>query len=209
MPDNPLRGELYEELMDIYFAECASSALFQVKSRHYERDWVVGWYQNVLWPGNYYYELYKEDEDRELQATGSMTPGSTTIHMMVSNLGENWERYELTAKIFINWVSGPPTVTESYIGWIAPGETIAHEYTVSGTAIVGYKIEVSRYKSMRTFDMTPIPDMYTTNNIAVSASTTCGDLGGGVPPRFFNFDNKVDGKDLALFLLANKGKGPF
>jgi len=31
-----------------------------------------------------------------------------------------------------------------------------------------------------------------------------GDLGGGVPPQFFNCDGKVDGKDLSLFLRASK-----
>jgi hypothetical protein len=35
-----------------------------------------------------------------------------------------------------------------------------------------------------------------------------GDLGGGVPPRFFHYDGRVDGKDLALFLSCFKGLGP-
>ena len=35
-----------------------------------------------------------------------------------------------------------------------------------------------------------------------------GDLGGGVPPQFFNCDGKVDGKDLSLFLQCFKGLGP-
>ena len=35
-----------------------------------------------------------------------------------------------------------------------------------------------------------------------------GDLGGRVPPAFFNCDGKVDGKDLALFLKCFKGLGP-
>jgi hypothetical protein len=38
--------------------------------------------------------------------------------------------------------------------------------------------------------------------------TKVGDLGGGVPPEFFNFDGKVDSKDLALFLQCYKGLGP-
>jgi general secretion pathway protein D len=33
-----------------------------------------------------------------------------------------------------------------------------------------------------------------------------GDLGSGIPPAFFEFDGKVDGKDLALFLVCFKGK---
>jgi hypothetical protein len=38
--------------------------------------------------------------------------------------------------------------------------------------------------------------------------TKAGDLGGGVPPQFFNCDEKVDGKDLALFLQCFKGTAP-
>lgn len=35
-----------------------------------------------------------------------------------------------------------------------------------------------------------------------------GDLGSGVPPIFFAFDGKVDGKDLSLFLLCFKKQAP-
>jgi len=34
------------------------------------------------------------------------------------------------------------------------------------------------------------------------------DLGGGLPPQFFNFDQTVDGKDSSLFLQCFKGQGP-
>jgi len=35
-----------------------------------------------------------------------------------------------------------------------------------------------------------------------------GDLGGGLPPKFFQFDGKVDSKDYSLFLRCLKGTGP-
>jgi len=38
--------------------------------------------------------------------------------------------------------------------------------------------------------------------------TKTGDMGGGLPPQFFNFDNMIDGKDLALFLQCYKGLAP-
>jgi len=38
--------------------------------------------------------------------------------------------------------------------------------------------------------------------------TKVGDLGGGVPPQFYNWDGEVDGKDLALFLMLYKGYQP-
>jgi hypothetical protein len=37
---------------------------------------------------------------------------------------------------------------------------------------------------------------------------TLGDLGGGIPPQFFNYDGKVDGKDFVLFLQVFKGLAP-
>jgi len=38
--------------------------------------------------------------------------------------------------------------------------------------------------------------------------TKVGDLGGGVPPAFFDCDDSVDGKDLALFLRCYTGTAP-
>jgi parallel beta-helix repeat protein len=38
--------------------------------------------------------------------------------------------------------------------------------------------------------------------------TQVGDLGGGLPPAFFQCDKKVDGKDLSLFLQCFKGAAP-
>lgn len=35
-----------------------------------------------------------------------------------------------------------------------------------------------------------------------------GDLGGGTPPEFFQFDGIIDGKDLALFIECYKGNAP-
>jgi len=38
--------------------------------------------------------------------------------------------------------------------------------------------------------------------------TKAGDLGGGMPPKFFECDGLVDGKDLALFLMCFRGSAP-
>jgi hypothetical protein len=35
-----------------------------------------------------------------------------------------------------------------------------------------------------------------------------GDLGGDLPPQFFAFDNTVDSKDFALFMLCYRGSAP-
>jgi hypothetical protein len=138
---------------------------------------------------------------------GYLTPGSTVVHMPVTNLGKTWESYQVTAKIFIDWVHGPPTVTKTYMGWVGPGRTVDLIYTVYGTHVsVGYKLEVKRANWFLTTTGFPeYLESYTDNNVAVSVSSKFGDLGGGIPPWFFNFDNKVDGKDLALFLQCYRG----
>ena len=38
---------------------CPSVALYQGIGRHWERDWVQGWYYNVIYPGIYAYNLWK------------------------------------------------------------------------------------------------------------------------------------------------------
>jgi hypothetical protein len=44
--------------------------------------------------------------------------------------------------------------------------------------------------------------------VIVELGRKLGDLGSGMPPQFFLFDGKVDGKDLALFLQCFKGIAP-
>lgn len=41
-----------------------------------------------------------------------------------------------------------------------------------------------------------------------AGNTYLGDLGGGMPPQFFEYDGIVDGIDLALFLRCYKGQAP-
>ncbi|RLG05905.1 MAG: hypothetical protein DRN68_07875, partial [Thaumarchaeota archaeon] len=53
------RKEIYYELQKIYFEDCPSVMLYQPVGRHYERDWVQGWYYNPIYPGVYFYALWK------------------------------------------------------------------------------------------------------------------------------------------------------
>jgi len=53
------RREIYYELQKIYFEDCPSVMLYQPVGRHYERDWVQGWYYNPIYPGVYFYALSK------------------------------------------------------------------------------------------------------------------------------------------------------
>lgn len=54
------RREIYYELQSIYHNECPSLPIAQPLVRHWERDWVQGWYYNPAYPGNYFYHLWKQ-----------------------------------------------------------------------------------------------------------------------------------------------------
>ncbi len=59
-PDGPARQAIYETLQLMYFQDCPSVCLAQALKRHWERDWVQGWYHNPLYPGQkYFYHLWK------------------------------------------------------------------------------------------------------------------------------------------------------
>lgn len=53
------RHQLYYELQAIYHDQCPSVPTVQPLVRHWERDWVRGWYYNPAYPGNYFYHLWK------------------------------------------------------------------------------------------------------------------------------------------------------
>jgi hypothetical protein len=59
----------------------------------------------------------------------------------------------------------------------------------------------------------PTSSYYSTTNsekhvIMAETPSKFGDIGGGIPPKFYYFDDVVDGKDLALFLQCYKGIAP-
>lgn len=55
--------KLYNELMDIYYAEASQLPLYFSYNRHYERSWMHGWIgtynENPICPGMYYYTMWK------------------------------------------------------------------------------------------------------------------------------------------------------
>ncbi|MDH5365147.1 MAG: ABC transporter substrate-binding protein, partial [Dehalococcoidia bacterium] len=54
------RREVYYELQRLYYEDCPSVIIVQGLGRHWERDWVQGWYYNPSYPGLYFYVLWKE-----------------------------------------------------------------------------------------------------------------------------------------------------
>lgn len=62
--DPERREEIYHQLQIIYHEDVPSVPLYQQLLRHYERDWVHGWYYNPIHPNGeiqgYLYPIYKE-----------------------------------------------------------------------------------------------------------------------------------------------------
>jgi len=62
------RTEIYYELQEIYVRDIPSIMIYQPTDRHWDRDWVQGWYYNPAGPGaigEYPYYLWKEDLPNE------------------------------------------------------------------------------------------------------------------------------------------------
>lgn len=58
-PDGPARQTIYTDLAKMVIAECPSVTTVQPLGRHFERDSIVGWYFNSIYPGGFYYNLWK------------------------------------------------------------------------------------------------------------------------------------------------------
>jgi peptide/nickel transport system substrate-binding protein len=53
------RRPVYEYLVDLWYAEMPTMTATQPLERHWERQWVQGWYYNPSYPGYYFYHLWK------------------------------------------------------------------------------------------------------------------------------------------------------
>jgi peptide/nickel transport system substrate-binding protein len=59
-PDGPARAALYRELQQIYYNDAPFLPIDIPIERRWQWYWVKGWYYNPLYPGDYYYSMYKE-----------------------------------------------------------------------------------------------------------------------------------------------------
>jgi hypothetical protein len=74
------RGEMYKDLQYRYWLDVPSYCLVQAQGRRFVRDWVQGWYYNALYPGGYYYDIYKQVVSNPLvdvDASATITPVGT------------------------------------------------------------------------------------------------------------------------------------
>lgn len=54
------RQEIFYRLQEIYIEDCPSVCVDQPEGRHWQRDWVKGWYLNMIYPGTYVYHTWIE-----------------------------------------------------------------------------------------------------------------------------------------------------
>lgn len=57
--DPDARQAEYNWLQQYYVDECPGFILTQATGRHWQRDWIEGWYYNPIYPGTYAYDIWK------------------------------------------------------------------------------------------------------------------------------------------------------
>jgi peptide/nickel transport system substrate-binding protein len=98
--DATRRRQIYYELQQIYGEECPSIAVSQWTDRHWERDWVQGWYYNPAFPGLYFYHLWKEN----LPSEDLNTDGTVNI-LDVAAASEAFGSYYQIGRVHPRWNS--------------------------------------------------------------------------------------------------------
>jgi peptide/nickel transport system substrate-binding protein len=58
-PDGPERAAIYHDIQVLAVEDVPSTTIDQAVGRHFERDWIDGWYYNALYPGGHYSNLWK------------------------------------------------------------------------------------------------------------------------------------------------------
>ena len=129
------------------------------------------------------------------------TSGLVYVNVTVENQGTVAETFNVTA------YANTTVIGEQTVNNLAPSAqtTLKFPWNTAGYALGNYTISAEA-------DVVPgetIPDQ--ADNIKDGIQVVVkllGDLGSGVPAKFFLFDGICDGKDKALFLLCYKGTAP-
>jgi hypothetical protein len=85
-PDGPARAQIYHNIQALAVQDCPSFTLDQVFYRNFERDWVDGWYYNPVYPGLYFYNLWKWYYQAESQLSVALNPPAVTPALAGFNL---------------------------------------------------------------------------------------------------------------------------
>jgi hypothetical protein len=57
--DPLVRQTAYNNVQQLAVSDCPSFCIYQPVGRHFEQDWVTGWYFNPMYPDIYFYNLWK------------------------------------------------------------------------------------------------------------------------------------------------------
>jgi len=57
--DPNARAVIYHDVQQLAVDDCPSVPLYDAIGRHFEQTWIVGWYYNLIYPGTYFYNLWK------------------------------------------------------------------------------------------------------------------------------------------------------
>ena len=58
-PDGPERAAIYTQIQQLAIDDCPNVPIAQAIGRHFERDWIVGWYYNLGYSGAFLYNVWK------------------------------------------------------------------------------------------------------------------------------------------------------
>ena len=112
-----VREPIYNELMDIYYAEAISYTICNALTRHYERTWINGyagtWNANPISPGYYFYTMWKEAAGTvysvDISAQDTITNASTAHPIVQVFKGEmklNGDPATIDYDIHVEYLSG-------------------------------------------------------------------------------------------------------
>jgi peptide/nickel transport system substrate-binding protein len=206
-----MRSKIYNELMDIYYAEAASFPLYQSVARHYERNWTQGWIgrysNNPVAPGPYFYQMWKSTPDHDVAVTTvtSSRPAvgkgfNQTINVTVANLGVTTETFTVT--VYANAASiASQNVT------LLSGRSTTITFTWNTSSIGQGNYTISAYATPASGETNWANNSCTGGSVQI---TTVGDLGTrvGGTDALGVFDGRVTSTDLSLFLQCYKGTAP-
>jgi len=80
-PDGPARQSLYCQLQQIFYIDCPGFPVAEPRGRFWCQYWVKGWFYNAMYPGAFYYTMWKQDNPW-WDITGSTTGLSDGIVQM-------------------------------------------------------------------------------------------------------------------------------
>jgi hypothetical protein len=174
---------------------------------------LAGYFTDPTWEARIEFAVITSPYIRDINVTGiakrtiinrAEPTYRANINVTVLNEGDNAETFVITVyatNTTSTYEIGTQTVTS-----LPPSIPTTLNFfwnTTRGWMIGNYTI---RADAMPLLGETDLDD--NTHSDGTVILKLLGDLGGGVPARFFKFDGVVDGKDKALFLLCYKGTAP-